>query len=100
MSLPVWPHVLSRGYGTTSCLVPCSFQGVSGPREGPVWSQGGRVCYQEVSDPGGGLVWGREFASVGEGGSGLVPEGVWHYLLVDRRTDVKVLLSRNFVCGR
>ena len=68
MSLPVWPHVLSRGYGATSCLVPCSFQGVSGPREGPVWSQGGRVCYQEVSGPGGGLVWGRKFASVGGGG--------------------------------
>ena len=27
MSLPVWDHVLSRGYDATSCLVPCSLQG-------------------------------------------------------------------------
>ena len=51
MSLPVWSHVLFRGYNVTSCLVPCFFQGISGPRG--------------MSGPGGS----------GPGGSGLGGSG-------------------------
>ena len=35
MSLPVWSHVLSRGYDVTSYLLPCSFWGIMSL---PVWS--------------------------------------------------------------
>ena len=55
MSLPVWSHVLFRGYNVTSCLVPCFFQGISGPRAGCL-VQGVLVQGVLVS---GGLVLGR-----------------------------------------
>ena len=48
ISFPVWAHVLyRRGYDVTSCLVPCSFQGVlsqrrHGPRGGGMVPEG---CY-------------------------------------------------------
>ena len=51
MSLHVWSHVLLRGYNVTSCLVPCFFQGISGPRGG--------CLVHLVLVPGGVLVsWG------------------------------------------
>ena len=79
MSLPVWPHVLSRQYGTTSYLVPCSFQGVSGPREGPVWPQGEgcatRRCLilEGWSRLGEGVCFGGGFWSGPRGGMALPP---------------------------